>query len=362
MSWVGLADCDDAEFDLTGLASRRRNHASQMPQCLDSLAYRGTIMVEANVAQFTVPRPLINHQHGEGFWLDMAFGTDDTLDFTLTIGDQMWEARLPLVITDMLHPVRITYSWDVATRAAILSVCQPRSYNLEQILLYAPRPIPWAALHGLIQDAPAMCRSNDVTYLAVSRGFEPAGMMPGVEGGTPVATTQGNVEMAKIRAGDTIITKDGRHVPVLGRLQRTLPARGSFTPFNLRAPYLGLKRDVILAGEALVQLEGADVEYLLGCERVLAQVNQLGEGKSSPLRSDHPTVSYHQLVFDGVEILNAGVGICSMNFATQRPNRIAAAATLWADLHGNWPGHHGTEPHPIARPYEIVTINASRAA
>ena len=362
MSWVGLADANGAEFDLTGLITRARPSAYKLKERPDALACRGTIMVEADVAQFTVPRPLIDHRLGAGFRLDMAFGTEDMLDFTLTIGEQTWQARLPLLITDTLHPVRITYAWDAAIKAAVLSIYQPRSHHTAQTLLQSPRPIPWAVLRGLVHDAPEMCRSNEVTFVAISRGFEPAGAMPGFGGRTPIATPDGPREVARISAGDTVLTVDGNPVQVLRRVHRLLPARGSFTPFNLRAPYLGLDRDLTLAGETLVQLEGSDVEYLLGIERVLAQVNQLGEGKAAPLRGDRATIVYHQLVLDKVEILEAGVGLGSFNLSASEPDSVSAATTLWADLKGSMPTGHGPEPYPVARPYEIVTLNASRAA
>ncbi|MEM6896517.1 MAG: Hint domain-containing protein, partial [Pseudomonadota bacterium] len=276
MNWVGLADAHEVEFDLTGLSNRTRRQPVKLTQRPDALACRGTLMLEADVAAFTVPRDLISHGLGASFKLSVAFGRNDHLDFMLSIGDGYWEHRLPLNITDEVEVVRITYAWDAATRAAVLSVYQPRSQHLAQVLVPAPRPVPWAALRALIHDAPEMCRVNDVSFVALSRAFEPAGPMPGLTRRCEIATPLGMRPIGDMDTGDVVLTPRGAACRVLAQVRRRLPARGSFAPYVLRAPSMGLEHDLTLSAESLVELEGSDVEYLLGTERVLAQARQIG--------------------------------------------------------------------------------------
>ncbi|MEM6895897.1 MAG: hypothetical protein AAF576_00860, partial [Pseudomonadota bacterium] len=133
-------------------------------------------------------------------------------------------------------------------------------------------------------------------------------------------------------------------------------------PYVLRAPSMGLEHDLTLSAESLVELEGSDVEYLLGTERVLAQARQIGE-RQVPLTGLPPaTVTYHQLILDSVEILDAGVGLATLNLGTAAPTGLSSATTLWADAAGHMPRGHGPAPHPLARAYEVVTLNAGRAA
>lgn len=358
MSWVGLADARGAQFDLTGLSNRPRRQPQKVADRPGALATRGTLLMEADVAQFAVPRPLIDHGLGASYGLTVAFGEADALEFTLSIGQSRWIHKLPLMITNELQVVRISYAWDAASQAAVLSVFQPRSQHLAQVLLPAPRPIPLAALRGLIHDAPEMCRANDISFVALSRAFEPAGAMPGLARQTQVATPEGLRTVTDIKAGDEVLTMDDEAVPVLATVKRTLPARGSFAPCRLRAPYLGLARDLHLSAETLVELQGSDVEYLLGVEQVLAQASQVGERDSAG--SDVLTATYHQLILPQPELLDASIGVLSLNLGAALPKGIAAATTLWADAPG--PVAHEAQPYPLARPYEVVTLNAARAA
>ncbi|MEM9349928.1 MAG: Hint domain-containing protein [Pseudomonadota bacterium] len=362
MSWVGLADNEGVQFDLGGLLGRTRPPSLQMADRGNALACRGTILLEADVAQFTVPRPLIDHGLGASYTLSVAFGESDMLDFTLSVGDGSWEHRLPLRITNDLQVVRVSYAWDTTTRAGILSVYQPRSRHLSQCIVPNPKPIPWAALRELVHDAPEQCRDNDVRFVAVSRAFEPAGAMPGLSGAVEISTPSGARPIRHIVAGDLILTPEGRARRVVAPVRRILPARGSFAPHRLRAPYLGLSRDLTMSGETLVHLEGSDVEYLLGVEGVLAQADQLGETRSELIGEDRATACYHQLILEDVDVFDAGIGVGSLDLGAGARDGVADATTLWADVPRDGPRGHAPAPYPLARTYEIVTLNAARAA
>ncbi|MEM1100124.1 MAG: Hint domain-containing protein [Pseudomonadota bacterium] len=362
MTWIGLADPQGAEFDLVGLGNRARLPHAPGGDRAAALACRGTILFEADVAQFTVPRPLIGHGIGASFMLKVDFGTEDKLDFTMTVGDGIWQHRLPLKITNDLQVVRVSYAWDTETRAGVLSVYQPRSRHLAQCLVPEPRPVPWAVLRSLIHDAPDMCRSNEMSFVALSRAFEPAGPMPGLDGNVEVATPEGMRRICEIGAEDRVLSVDGRPLRVIRRVCRQLPARGSFAPFRLRAPYLGLERDMTLSGETLVRLDGPDVEYLLGVEAVLAQTNQLGESRAASVHPRAALASYHQLVLEEADIFDTSVGIASLDLTMADRDGLGAATTLWADLARRAPVGPARTETPLARPYEIVTLNDTRAA
>lgn len=362
MSWVGLADAARAEFDLTGLTNRPRRHALKLADRPHAQACRGTLLFEANVAQFTVPRPLLAMALGASFSISFAFGENDKLDFSLSVGDASWEEHLPLKITDELQVVRVSLAWDTATGAAVLSVFQPRSQHLAQVLLTGPKPVPWAALRTLIHDAPGMCGQNDVTFVALSRAFEPAGAMPGLTRRTPVSTPGGSMHIHEITPGDSVLGVDGRAHQVRAVAKRILPARGSFAPHHLRAPYLGLAEDLRVSGETLIELQGSDVEYFLGVERVLAQANQVAEREAPFQAAGHITVCYYQLLLDQPELLDLGIGLMSLNLGAAEAAGLASVTTLWADMAGSGVSAHLSPPYPLARPYEVVTLNANRAA
>ncbi|MEO0485485.1 MAG: Hint domain-containing protein [Pseudomonadota bacterium] len=360
MTWIGLADVNGAAFDLNGLQGGQGG--AELLGAAGGAAQRGTILLEAEIAHYTVPRPLIQGGLGASFQIAIAIGTRDNLDFRLSAGGEDLARTLSLRVTDEPQTLKVSYAWDVASGAAVLSVYQPQSNHLEQVLISSPKALPWAALRSMMHEGTTMCRANQVAFLAISKDFEPAGPMPGLTGELEVSTPLGPRPIRDIAPGDWVLTGDGRASNVLASVSRSVPARGSFTPYLLRAPYLGLERDVVLSAESYVQFHGSDVEYLLGVESVLGHAGQVGEkhGVGGDLAA--PVVTYYQLVLPSVEIMEGSASVCSMNFGSAAPDPIARAATLWADVGDRWLLQHGPNPHPVARQYEIVTLNAARAA
>ena len=55
MNWVGLADAEGAQFDLTGLANRTRRRAAKVTEAPGALANRGTLLMEADVPSSPFP-------------------------------------------------------------------------------------------------------------------------------------------------------------------------------------------------------------------------------------------------------------------------------------------------------------------
>ena len=88
---------------------------------------------------------------------------------------------------------------------------------------------------------------DDVDFLAISTRIEPVGPMPALTSRVPLATPNGQVETARLHRGDLVMTDTGDCVPILRKVSRTVPARGSFRPVRLRAPYFGLQRDIVVA-------------------------------------------------------------------------------------------------------------------
>ncbi len=366
MSWIALADAHGADFNLLGL-SYRIGSPKSTPRAPENhpkfgkLACRGTLLLEAPIARYNMPRTLLDHSSSQGFSLRIACTEADTLSFALEVDGTCWKHSLPLSVTPEAQIVRISFAWDSAIRAGVLSVFQPQTNHLAQVLVSAPRPLPWMVLEDAIHAASAACQKNQLNFVAISRAFEPTGPMPGLGAGTRIATPNGPKSISRLGAGDTVLCTQGVAHRILRRIERTVPARGSFAPQVMRAPFLGLTQNVTVSAESLVALGGPDVEYLLGIEHVLAHVALLKDGRNAHPLSPRGVICYHQLVLETVEMLDAEIGIASFNLGVASPDRMASATTLWADLPHHIPGH-GALPHPVARPYEVATLNAARAA
>ncbi|MEL6609541.1 MAG: Hint domain-containing protein [Pseudomonadota bacterium] len=362
MSWIGLSDPFSQTFDLAGLAGRmpRRPAMTSVPEA--ALACRGTILLEVMIDHRSVPRILASVDNGPGFAISIAFTEGNWVEFNLRIDGANWRHTLKCDIDGATQPVRIAYAWDAATRAAIFSLFQPASGRLVQVLVDGPRPIRLIDLAQLTHAVGPGDSGNHLNFLAISRAFLPTGPMPGIAGRTLVETDRGLVMMNKLGVDDAFLMADGSARKPVAIARRTLPARGSFAPVALKAPFFGLERDVLLSQESRVLMAGADVEFLLGSEAVLAPADQLRDGVSvMPVRG-RATMTYYLPIFDTVDIFQAGVGVSSLDLGAGRPDQLSLASTLWADVATPHAMRHGNCPFPEARRYEVVTLNAARAA
>ncbi|NHX28332.1 hypothetical protein HA397_30820, partial [Escherichia coli] len=126
----------------------------------------------------------------------------------------------------------------------------------------------------------------------------PVGPAPSLAAGTPVRTPGGYAAIETLGAGDLVSTPGGQTVPIHRAMAREVPARGRFGPVRLRAPYLGLRSDVIVSPHQRLLIDGPEVEYLLGEDQVLIEAQALiGTNCAWPVDCG-PAITYHQLIFD----------------------------------------------------------------
>ncbi|WP_147126439.1 Hint domain-containing protein [Shimia ponticola] len=371
MGWIGLCDRIGAEFDFGGLPQlgSKTSAAAYLNRPKTPLATRGTLMLEAEIPHFTVRRRLLDFEgqtrNGAGrscFEIIIKMHTNAQLEVTLRVDDQSWTRRLNADIREQGHTVRVSYAWDAASRAAVLGLYQPGTGHLDQVLIPAPRPIPWDDLSDLVQGRHSTTIEPGVEFIALSDQFEAMGPMPSITGHTILQTLSGPKPISKVTPQDAIQLEDGRYAQPLRLLRRMLPARGSLAPLRVCAPYFGLKRDFEVSFAAHLLMAGSDVEYLLGSEAVLARAAHLLDGRCVTHGAERTLVPYYQVVFDTVEVMQGPVGIQSMILPTASPNSLTASTTLLADLPDGLAFDHGDLPFPMARRYEMVTLNAARAA
>ena len=373
MSWVGLCDGRKALFDFGGLPlvedpkPNRRKLLTNRPDA--PLATRGTLMLEAEISHFTNRRRLLDFEgktsNNDGrprFEIQLCMTADAQLEFSMRLDDQTWSHRLRADISEPGHTMRVTFAWDAASRAGVFGLYQPGTGHLVQTLVPEPRPIPWHDLEALIHQNACPPLASGVEFIALSKMFEPMGPMPSITGKTTVQTLDGPKPISHVTRDDAVLLEDGRYVQPLQVVRRVLPARGSLEPLRVCAPYFGLERDIEVSSAAHLLMAGSDVEYLLGSEAVLARAAHLRDGRSvihGPLRT---LVAYYQLVFETVEVVQAPVGIQTMVLPSASANSLKAATTLLADMPTTQPLAHENLPFPMAQRYEMVTLNAARAA
>lgn len=210
---------------------------------------------------------------------------------------------------------------------------------------------------------PARTLSQEVLFSAISDEILPIGPMPSLHPATPIATPGGYRTAESLRRGDTVVTDNGDTVPVLHSVRHTVPARGSFAPVRLRAPYFGLQRDIVVAPEQRLVLEGSEVEYIFGQEAVLVPARHLVNGHAAMWHTCGTTTEYVQVVLPGHEaLMAAGCAVESLYIGRIRRDADRLDASVLADVPSRLLPEHARPIHQVLGSFEAITLVDQRAA
>lgn len=363
MAWLGVCSATDRRFDPAGLGAAGAPTAPQVHP--DSLLPRGSLMVETRLSPQARPQTLLSFDRSFPWACGLSLHALPGGGFVLieTQGDGVRHVTLPHQPESRMDIVRLTYSWDAPAQLGRLALERTETDRVHMKELAPPHPMPLADLKALLTEPRQHEMDPDVEVVALSDGVEPLGPMPGLTGNTPVATPGGYTAIARLRRGDLVRTERGKSVPVLGAVRRQVPACGSFRPVRLRAPFFGLRRDIIVAPHQRLVLRGTDVEYTFGSEAVLVPARHLINDVSA-FHVDGPAlVTYHQVILPQHEVLvAAGARVESLHIGRlrRRPGDLAASLLATADRAG-LPEHPGPV-WPVLKPFEAVTLAMARAA
>lgn len=98
---------------------------------------------------------------------------------------------------------------------------------------------------------------------------------------TPVETSLGSVCAGHLKPGDIIMTYDRGPVPLRAAVPLALPARGSFAPVLLRAPYFGQSQDMLVSADQPIVIGGLETEYMFDRDSVLVPAISLVDGRTA---------------------------------------------------------------------------------
>lgn len=331
----------------------------------DVLMPTGSILIETRVSPDERPQTLMSYQRtypwpgeislravpGGGIVLVMRQGED----VFHTVLSSRHDAR-----TDVL---RVTFSWNSEARWGRISVERPESDTVVTQDTPAPPVLLLDDIYSLVRRPQLVEMDADVLFFAVSDAIEPVGPMPSLVGQVPVLTGQGYRPVADVQCGDTVVTRTAGVVPVLARITRRVPALGMFQPVRLRAPYFGLRRDLVVAPHQRLVIGGTEVEYIFGREAVLVPAVSLVNGFAAVLEEGAHMVRYHQLLLPGHEpIISAEAQLESLYVGRLRRQRSQLAQTLLADVPAGLIPEHARAGLKVLRPFEAFTLAEARAA
>ncbi|MGH1447140.1 MAG: Hint domain-containing protein [Cognatishimia sp.] len=351
MTWVGLSD--------------HKSHALGGLPTIGGILERGTLMLETRVAPQAKPQPIVGLElrGTRDCSLSLQAMPGGGIHFLLRQDTQILHAALAHDAEDQADILRISYAWDLSKSTGHLVIERPGTHKVFRREFTNPLPLSADCIKHLITPSGRRLMCEDVVYVAVSDQVEPIGPMPALCPTTPIQTPYGLKPAGKLKRGDLVVTLNGDTVPVLHTLRHTVPARGSFEPVRLRAPYFGLQQDIVVTQEARLVVGGTQVEYLFGSESVLVPVKHLTTGGSARIEEGHKLVSYVQLLLpDHEPILAGGTAIESLSIGRIRRKRDLIPATLLSQFDPLTIPEHSKTAFPVLKHFEAVTLAHHRAA
>lgn len=364
MAWISIADHADRRFSILGLGTDRQDK----PLCgagRDDLLTTGSIVIETRQTPDGRPQVLFGQKATFPWQRSLTFQAipGGGIALVQVQGNDITHAAIQHKDSGRSDVLRITYSWDSAAKWGRLALEQPESYRVVTVPVPDPKPIPLEDLRDLMLGRGDHTFAPDVIFAALSTDIEPLGPMPSLLPSTPLATPWGYKPAAQLRRGDTVNTLGSGVVPVLRRISRSVPARGSYAPVRLRAPYFGLQQDIIVAPDQRLVIDGPEVEYLFSKEAVLVPARHLVNGFAAMAEPCGLTVTYSQLLLPGHEtMLAAGTPLESLYIGRLRRQPIQLANSILAGFDRNLLPEHGQPAHTVLKWFEAITLASRRAA
>lgn len=186
-----------------------------------------------------------------------------------------------------------------------------------------PLPVMTGDLHALSEGPFRNRRHSSVLWFGLTKGAALPQRAPWIGQRTPIETPRGPVMAGHLSSGDLVCTADGGLLALRGISRLDLPARGSFSPVILRAPFFGASHDLLIASDQLVALSGLEVEYLFNEEEVLVHAGDLVDGRSALAEQRRAVASVLMLEFDFPALLVAdGCTLLSGQQRQPAPRRV----------------------------------------
>ena len=366
MAWIALRTQTGSHFCPRGLGE-----APDRPDCgqigQDGLLPRGSLVFETRLPPLNRPRSLVLYDSGGAVPLHLSLQAlpGGGLVFVLDQNGEMLQGSINSAENGRADILRVSYCWDALAGRGQIVLERPEEHVVHVVAVDRPQPLPVSDLQALVDMRGKARIAPEVVFLAVSTDIEPVGPQPSLAPDTPIATPSGYRPARQIRPGDRVRGADGRDIPVLACVSRTVPAVGSFEPVALQAPYFGLRRDIKVASFQRLLVGGSVVEYMFGREMVLAPAVCLSrcQGNAEPAAAGAVLTTYMQLILPRNEALvAAGTALESLNIGRIRRKPARLDASLLAGFDRARLPEHPCPMHRVLQPFEAVVLAEARAA
>lgn len=365
MSWIGYKDKSGFAVDMGGLATSLNARPCGAPiDPQGPFLSIGSLLVEA-IVDTTGEDQVLAFCEDQGSLTGIALGITASNLIWLRLGSASQTLRfdLPVPMSPGTHRLHIAYSWDTASNWAQFSVYLPDSEHLAHRFISNPTDLSLGLLNTLLSDDKASLLSGCVEFCSVSDQIEPIGPKPTLAGSSQVDTPKGTVALSDLKIGD-LVTTPGNGVAQIRWIGSTLvPAKGSFKPICLRAPYYNLHEDLFMSGDQRLLQSGCEVEYLFGEEGVLVNSVDLIDGTSVLYAKTPDVIRYYHVLLDRHDIINVnGSWMESFQIGSLATDAIARQSSVLRNLPYELLPQETDLARPALRAFEAATLKSLRFA
>ena len=206
----------------------------------------------------------------------------------------------------------VTLAWDIVSQEGYLALESVAGSVVRKNVFVARLPFASAMVEALgMGDA---VTSYDVSWAAISDEVEPICAFPKIGEGAKILTPSGYVDIASLRLGDLVTTKDNGPQPIRWITERCLPVVGALRPKRIFAPLYDVKQELTLGANQRILFEREDMEYVLGCRSGLARVADITSSSYLVDVKDCATIWYYGLLFDDHEVIDVNGCFCESEY------------------------------------------------
>ena len=360
MSWIGLRDARGGVFSAVGLG-----RVDRTPFDLNAVLAHGTVMFEFASDPRVGDQTLLNYgaTHPWAAGMKMTLGADGVLCLSHWTGAQRRVYRVATGLVTVTKSITVSYTWDAPLRRGVMVV--EATGLTAPIVLEVPAPLPLSVRDAMrmMSDRQHCAINSNLRFLAIADEVMPIGVLPTLGGATLIQTPKGGVPVSKLRAGQMVTTASGSTCQVRWVGSALLPARGRFAPLTLRAPYHGLRHDMVVAPDQKLRARGPEVEYLFGTAQISMRAGDLEGGVSVRAASSALVHRYWQVMLDRPEPLAvAGLVFDSLDIGAIQTDPSLRTHLVLANLPPELlPGdNHNAVPH--LKSYETLTLRKLQVA
>lgn len=364
MTWLAICDHDARRFSPFGLGLDKRA-SRRIADDPRALLTRGSIVFESRLSPDGRPQLLFGYKTVFPLLRSLTFQAipGGGIAMVQVQGETIRHAAITQKKAGRTDVVRITYSWDSDERWGRMSLEKPEETTVTSVYVDNPQPLTLDDIRDLMLGRNGHTFAPDMIFAALSDEIEPIGPMPSLMADVPLATPRGYKACGDLQRGDTLLTQRGEIVPILQTVERLVPARGSFRPIRLRAPYFGLQQDILVAPDQTLMIDGPEVEYLFNKEAVLVPARHLINEHAAHWEPCGPVIKYHQVLLPRHEtLLAAGTAVESLFIGRMgRDGQLVNNSILRETPRAHLP-EHAQPAYQVLRWYDAIHLVRRRAA